>query len=159
MPSSVGCGLDVSVEGQQNHGAKGTHNFKFFGSTMMFRRIAAVTLSGLLSSPLCLSFHIPSPTRLGGGEIGTSSGTTRTQQTVLNVATTRLPGTAKLDTPWAELGFEYRQTNSHLRITYKDGEWGEAELVKVRRIEANGPDRGPATPTASPSLCGFFLIL
>lgn len=65
----------------------------------------------------------------------------------MNVATTRLPGTAKLDTPWAELGFEYRTTNSHLRITYKDGEWGEAELVKVRHVESNGSDRSPTTTT------------
>ena len=43
------------------------------------------------------------------------------------------PGTAKLDTPWNELGFEFRPTNSHIRLTYKDGEWGKPELVKVRR--------------------------
>ena len=41
------------------------------------------------------------------------------------------PGTAKLDTPWEELGFEFRPTNSHVRITYKNEEWGEPELVKV----------------------------
>ena len=42
------------------------------------------------------------------------------------------PGTAKLDTPWEELGFEFRPTKSNLRITYKDGEWGEMELCEVR---------------------------
>eukprot|EP00566_Odontella_aurita_P010708 CAMPEP_0113596214 /NCGR_PEP_ID=MMETSP0015_2-20120614/40190_1 /TAXON_ID=2838 /ORGANISM="Odontella" /LENGTH=405 /DNA_ID=CAMNT_0000503661 /DNA_START=48 /DNA_END=1264 /DNA_ORIENTATION=+ /assembly_acc=CAM_ASM_000160 len=40
------------------------------------------------------------------------------------------PGTAELDTPWSELGFEFRQTKSHLKMTWKDGEWGEPELVK-----------------------------
>jgi len=51
----------------------------------------------------------------------------------LNVAApARMPGSAKLDTPWEELGFEFRPTNSHVRITYKDGEWGKPELVKVR---------------------------
>jgi branched-chain amino acid aminotransferase len=46
--------------------------------------------------------------------------------------TTKAPGTAKLDTPWAELGFEFRPTNSHVTLTYKDGEWGKPELVEVR---------------------------
>lgn len=45
---------------------------------------------------------------------------------------TKKPGTAELDTPWEELGFEFRPTNSHVRISCKDGEWGEPELVKVR---------------------------
>jgi hypothetical protein len=39
------------------------------------------------------------------------------------------PGTA--DLPWSELGFEFRPTKSHLRMIYKDGKWGEAELVEV----------------------------
>lgn len=38
------------------------------------------------------------------------------------------PGTA--DLPWSELGFEYRPTKSHLRMVYKDGKWGEAELIE-----------------------------
>jgi hypothetical protein len=41
------------------------------------------------------------------------------------------PGSAELDTPWEELGFEFRSTNSHVKITFKDGEWGTPELVKV----------------------------
>jgi hypothetical protein len=41
------------------------------------------------------------------------------------------PGSAELDTPWEELGFEFRPTNSHVRVTCKDGDWGEPELVKV----------------------------
>jgi hypothetical protein len=44
----------------------------------------------------------------------------------------RAPGTAVLDTPWEELGFEFRPTNSHVRLQYKDGEWTQKpELVKV----------------------------
>lgn len=42
------------------------------------------------------------------------------------------PGTAKLDVPWEELGFEFRPTKSHVRMTFKNGEWGKMELVKVR---------------------------
>lgn len=40
------------------------------------------------------------------------------------------PGTAKMDKPWGELGFEYRETKSHLKIIYRDGKWGEPELVQ-----------------------------
>lgn len=38
------------------------------------------------------------------------------------------PGTATLDVPWEELGFEFRPTKSHLSMTYKDGMWGPMEL-------------------------------
>mmetsp|Transcript_8708 Transcript_8708/g.11540 ORF Transcript_8708/g.11540 Transcript_8708/m.11540 type:complete len:409 (+) Transcript_8708:148-1374(+) len=53
----------------------------------------------------------------------------------LNVASTKsglkTPGSAKLDVAWEDLGFEFRPTNSHLKITYKEGKgWGEPELVK-----------------------------
>ncbi len=41
------------------------------------------------------------------------------------------PGTAQLDKPWQDLGFEYRETRSHGRIVYRNGEWGELELVQV----------------------------
>jgi hypothetical protein len=53
--------------------------------------------------------------------------------TVLHMSSTakKAPGTAKLDTPWEELGFEFRPTNSHVRLQYKDGEWMKPELVKV----------------------------
>lgn len=37
-----------------------------------------------------------------------------------------LPGTA--DVPWKELGFEFRPTKSHLKMTFKDGKWGAMEL-------------------------------
>ena len=40
------------------------------------------------------------------------------------------PGTA--DLPWEDLGFEFRTTKSHLKMVYKDGKWGEEELVEVR---------------------------
>lgn len=45
-----------------------------------------------------------------------------------------IPGTAKLDKPWKELGFEFRPTKSNLRITHKNGEWGEFEMFEVRLI-------------------------
>jgi hypothetical protein len=45
----------------------------------------------------------------------------------------KAPGSAKLDKAWEDLGFEFRPTNSHIRVQYKDGAWSEPELVKVRR--------------------------
>ena len=36
-----------------------------------------------------------------------------------------LPGTAKLDVDWKDLGFEFRPTKSHLKLEYKDGAWGK----------------------------------
>ncbi|GMH46538.1 hypothetical protein TrRE_jg4000 [Triparma retinervis] len=41
-----------------------------------------------------------------------------------------LPGTAKLDVDWSDLGFELRNTKSHIKMTYKEGEgWGPLEFV------------------------------
>jgi len=40
------------------------------------------------------------------------------------------PGTAKMDVPWGELGFAFRPVKSHLKMTYKDGSWGEPELTE-----------------------------
>lgn len=65
-----------------------------------------------------------------------SSKRTTISSSQLNVATSSStdtavgkPGTA--DLPWGELGFEFRPTKSHLRMVYRDGKWGEAELVEV----------------------------
>lgn len=41
------------------------------------------------------------------------------------------PGTAEMDKPWRELGFAFRPVKSHLRMTFKNGAWGEPELVEV----------------------------
>lgn len=40
---------------------------------------------------------------------------------------TGVPGSAQLD--WANLGFEYRPTKSHVKLVFKDGKWGPPELV------------------------------
>jgi hypothetical protein len=47
------------------------------------------------------------------------------------------PGTATLDVPWEELGFEFRPTKSHLSMTYKDGMWGPMELHQVSMNQLN----------------------
>ena len=50
-------------------------------------------------------------------------------------AAKKMPGTAKLDTPWEDLGFEFRPTNSHVKLTWKEGEgWSKPELVEVRLV-------------------------
>mmetsp|Transcript_25320 Transcript_25320/g.47568 ORF Transcript_25320/g.47568 Transcript_25320/m.47568 type:complete len:385 (-) Transcript_25320:54-1208(-) len=46
-----------------------------------------------------------------------------------------LPGTAKLDVDWKDLGFEFRPTKSHLKLEYKDGAWGKPELVSEPYIK------------------------
>lgn len=38
------------------------------------------------------------------------------------------PGTADLD--WENLGFEYRDVNSYVKFTYRDGRWDEGQLVQ-----------------------------
>jgi len=67
---------------------------------------------------------------------GTAS--TSTRDSSLSVAAeTRplgIPGTAELDKPWKELGFEFRPTKSNLRVTYKNGEWGEPEMCESEFI-------------------------
>jgi len=46
------------------------------------------------------------------------------------ITTKKLPGTADVGMPWEDLGFEYLQTNSHLKLTWKEGEgWSTPELV------------------------------
>ena len=56
--------------------------------------------------------------------------TTTTTTTVITEK--KLPGTAVLDKPWKDLGFEFRDTNAHVKLTWKEGEgWSKPELVKV----------------------------
>jgi len=41
----------------------------------------------------------------------------------------KLPGTAEMDVAWEDLGFEFRPTNSHVKMVWKDGEWQKPELI------------------------------
>jgi len=45
------------------------------------------------------------------------------------------PGTADLD--WSELGFEFRPTKSFLKMVWRDGEWGEPEMVQDPYIKVH----------------------
>jgi hypothetical protein len=96
---------------------------------MKFMGCFSVAALVALSLPSCFSFQTSS-TSLWGRMARTHENSVESFRLASTSARAK-PGTAKLDTPWEELGFEFRETNSHVKITYKDGEWGEAELVKV----------------------------
>ena len=104
----------------------------------MFDRRAILTVllaTTVLSSSSSFSDAFQQPISVGirnnGVTVTTSTSTTTLQMSTQN-AVKKIPGTAKLDTPWEELGFEFRPTNSHVKLTYKDGEgWSKPELVVV----------------------------
>lgn len=50
------------------------------------------------------------------------------------------PGTADMD--WANLGFEYRDVNSHVKFTFKDGRWDEGELVHDPYVKVHVANTG-----------------
>jgi len=53
----------------------------------------------------------------------TASSLSSSVKTEDSATTVGKPGTADMD--WEELGFEFRPTNSHLKMIYRDGEgWG-----------------------------------
>jgi hypothetical protein len=71
------------------------------------------------------AFMTPSPTR------HTPTRKTTSIAVAAEVRPMGIPGTAQLDTDWKDLGFEFRPTKSNLRITCKNGKWGEFELCEV----------------------------
>lgn len=100
-------------------------------------RIASALLPLLATVQTCLAFTTvpasptltsPSTKQLNHQRRGSS---------LYVAASTELgaPGTA--DLPWSELGFEFRPTKSHLRMVYKDGKWGEAEMVESPYIQVH----------------------
>lgn len=99
-------------------------------------RIASALLPLLAAAhKSCLAFTVPSsPTTLlvsPSTRQLNHNNQRRISSTSLSVAAITevgVPGTA--DLPWSELGFEFRATKSHLRMVYRDGKWGESELVE-----------------------------
>ena len=91
--------------------------------------IASFLLGASLSLPSSI-YAFQAPSLLSSSS--SSSLSRNGERLRLSSTVAKKPGTAELDTPWEELGFEFRPTNSHVRITCKDGEWGQPELVKVR---------------------------
>jgi branched-chain amino acid aminotransferase len=93
---------------------------------------ALITLLATSSQKCCQGFVAPSH----NSHITTTIPSTQLKKqplSILSVATATeinavgTPGTA--DLPWSELGFGFRPTKSHLRMTYRDGKWQEPELV------------------------------
>jgi len=105
-------------------------------------RISSALLPLLANIKICLAFtttSLSSSTHYNNVAIQSTNQLQRLNSKIRNInsqlsvatSTTEVgePGTA--DLPWSELGFEFRPTKSHLRMVYRDGKWGEAELVEV----------------------------
>lgn len=43
-------------------------------------------------------------------------------------------GVGSADLDWPNLGFQYRETNGHMKMTWKDGSWSAAELVEQSTV-------------------------
>eukprot|EP00953_Heterococcus_sp_UTEX-ZZ885_P033258 17321-Heterococcus_DN1.PRE.1 len=55
--------------------------------------------------------------------------------TMVAAERTRQIGSADLD--WPNLGFAWRDVNSHVKFVYKDGAWGPGELVKDSYVQVH----------------------
>lgn len=115
---------------------------RMFGSSLAAVLAALLPLSSTSFQPAAAAAGWNVPMRMVTGCASTSaaaassSSSSSSQLSMALQTNTRKPGTAKMDVPWEELGFTFRQTNSHIKMTYKDGEgWGEPELVKEPYIK------------------------
>jgi len=89
---------------------------------------ASAVLAATLFPLLVQSFQLQTGWIHRNSATRPSPSTTQLPMTALQQ---KQPGTAVMDVPWEELGFEFRPTNSHVRMTYKENEgWGEPELVQ-----------------------------
>ena len=89
------------------------------------------TLSLLLATTAAAFSPLPASTT-----VPSRSSWMQRSMTAANTALGK-PGTAQLDVPWEELGFEFRPTKSHIRIVYKNGDWGPTELVAVSFVHSH----------------------
>jgi hypothetical protein len=86
---------------------------------------------GILLSTLAVAVGFQTPFQSSYRKPTTSSSITTSLHVAQEIG---VPGTAKISKPWNELGFEFTPTKSNLRITYKDGAWGEMEICEVRDV-------------------------
>jgi len=93
--------------------------------------LSAALAAAVVPTCLCFQTSLTNPQRWG---LSSRQNSVRSSRLASLATPSKRPGSAKLDTPWEELGFEFRPTNSHARITYKDGEWGKPELVEVSTV-------------------------
>ena len=99
--------------------------------------LSGAALAALFTAPSCCSFQASSQSKWAIAARGQKN-SFESMRLASTSPKAKRPGSAELDTPWEELGFEFRPTNSHIRITHKDGEWQTPELVKV-----SGPMHSP----------------
>jgi hypothetical protein len=90
------------------------------------------TSSSSSSSSSSFSFSSSQTTRQNSQQQRRQQSSSSSSLLRMSSTAKKAPGTAKLDTPWEELGFVFRPTNSHVKLQYRDGEWMEPELVQVR---------------------------
>ena len=103
----------------------------------MFDRRAILT--ALLATAVSFSDAFQQPLAYGNAVGNTGSSTVLNMST--EAAAKKLPGTAQMDKPWEKLGFEFRPTNSHVQLKWKEGEgWSEPEIIKVRRVCQTGKE-------------------
>ncbi|OEU10709.1 D-aminoacid aminotransferase-like PLP-dependent enzyme [Fragilariopsis cylindrus CCMP1102] len=114
------------------------HNKNKSGVILLASRLLSMTAS---SSSFCDAFQ--QRTTVFSSISSTSTSTRRNNNnkdnnsrlymssTTDTTKTKKMPGTADMGMPWEDLGFEFRPTNSHVKLTWKDGEgWSEPELIK-----------------------------
>ena len=95
---------------------------------MKFQLISAAAIVALCGSPAAYAFVPSSAT-------SSAARAAQTNQQRLFMSTTEAsavakPGTAEIDVAWSDLGFEFRPTKSHLKMTWTEEKgWGAAELV------------------------------
>ena len=95
---------------------------------MKFQLISAAAIVALCGSPAAHAFVPSSAT-------SSAARAAQTNQQRLFMSTTEAsavakPGTAEIDVAWSDLGFEFRPTKSHLKMTWTEEKgWGAAELV------------------------------
>jgi branched-chain amino acid aminotransferase len=112
--------------------------------------ISTIALVPLLSTSLyTMGFILQAPMGTirhhhycGSADCGKNVGFVRYDKSILSMASTtettkKVPGTADLGgIAWEDLGFEFRSTNSHVKIVYTenddgtDGTWGTPELIR-----------------------------
>ena len=95
----------------------------------MFHTTRAILAGFLATVSVSNAFQ---PFSVGNGLGGNTNIMSSSRLQMSTETAKKLPGTAKLDTPWEDLGFEFRPTNSHVKLTWKEGEgWSKPELVEV----------------------------
>jgi hypothetical protein len=142
-----------SPRGSNSHNAT-THNHRHTNNIILSLADVAMRISSALlavfaaSARGCVAFTavLPSSSSVVSLHSSSSSSSSRegrwrrsslssTAEEVGSGTAVGVPGTA--DLPWSELGFEYRDTKSHLKMVYRDGKWEEPTLVSSPHMQVH----------------------